>query len=517
MVFRFTSVILRHRVAALTAILIASEAVYLLAFVRPYALLRYWNVPLLDLGKIAQRNPGWAAEFVGAFLALFALYALAVWLCGARQPGPSQDGGLQSGDTWTLIIVVVVGTLVLSGTLMTVYPIGAGDVFDYVVHGILLARYHVSPHVAVGASFPQEPLVSFSGWRHYPSYYGPLWSWLEAAVDLAAGPQNLLANLLGFKVLAIAGLLCCVWLIARITAWRAPDRVLPGLVFFAWNPLALYEAAANAHNDFVMLAFVLAAFLAWQRRRWVWAVTAMTLAVLIKVPPLPLLGLLGVAVVAQAPGWAAKLYRAAMAAMMVVAVAGMAYLTLPQGLPSVLTLRSRADLFTHSLPTVVVLLLRFVAPRATAESLTRVAALFAFEVAVAWKAWQTWQKPERLPRASFEAVTFLLLFATLWFQPWYTLWLVALAAILGNTEGASSAQKLAGLFSLAVTWAYVVYGFAWFWFAPQMNWGNALGVQATGFIVTYTLPLAYLIGRAWRRRRPQGRLVGEKGAFVQVG
>jgi hypothetical protein len=64
------------------------------------------------------------------------------------------------------------------------------------------------------------------------------------------------------------------------------------------------------------------------------------------------------------------------------------------------------------------------------------------------------------------------------------------------------------LFSLTVTWSYVVYGFAWFWFIPQMNWGNTLGAQATGFLVTYALPLAYL---AWRACRVRALAAGKTG------
>ena len=510
-VSRFTFHILRHRLAALIATLVASEAIYLYAFARRYALLRYWNEPLLDLGKIAQRDFVWAAEFVAAFVALFALYALAIRLCHSersKEPHPRVTKALgrfaAQGDR--LWLVVIVGTLVFGVTLLLVYPVGAGDIFDYVVHGVLLARYHVSPLVQVGTSFPQEPLVAFSAWRHYPSYYGPLWSWLEAGVDLFAGPRDLLANLLMFKSVALAGVLCSAWLIAQIVARRAPDRALQSVVFLAWNPLVLFEATTNGHNDVIMLAFVLAAFLAWERGRWTWAVVAMTLSVLVKAPPLPLLGLLSVAVVAQAPGWQVKLQRAAISAGFVAALMGVAYLTFPQSLASALNLRGRAELFTNSLPAVAMRSLQLAMPQAAAESLARTGTLLAFALFGTWKAWQTWKEPARLLRSSFETLAFLLLLATPWFQPWYALWLVVLAAIYPReSKGADAAQKLAGLFSLTVTWSYVVYGFAWFWFIPQMNWGNTLGAQATGFLVTYALPLAYLARRACRVRALTGK------------
>jgi len=346
-----------------------------------------------------------------------------------------------------------------------------------------------------GTAFPAEPLVPFSGWREFPSYYGPLWSWLEACIDLVAGPRNLLANLLGFKLLALAALLCDAWLIGQITARRAPERMLENIVFFAWNPLVIFEAAANAHNDLIMLVFVLAALLAWERGRWIWAVIGMALAVVVKVSPLPLLGLVGVAAVAQVPGWAGRLSRAALAAWLAAGLITLAYLTFPQGLDSALVVWTRANMFTNSLPALVMLLLHLVIPRSTAEWLARSVALCALLMFFMRQAWQTWQAPEKLARFSLDMILFLLLFVTLWFQPWYVLWAVALAAICPPDEPQAQVKRmLTSLFSLSVTWSYVVYGFIWFWFVPQMNWGNMLGVQALGFAVTYILPLTYL---AW--------------------
>jgi hypothetical protein len=331
--------------------------------------------------------------------------------------------------------------------------------------------------------------MRFSSWRNSPSYYGPLWSWLEAGIDVLAGSRDLLANLIGFKGLALLALLIDAWLIARIVALHAPRYVLASVVAFAWNPLVLFEAATNGHNDLTMLAFVLAALLAWERGRWAWAIVVMTLAVLVKVPPWPLLALLAVATVVQAQGRQGKLRRAAFIAALIVGTFSLGYLTFPQPLASLLNLRQRFNLFTNSLPTIVVLSLRLVIPRAAAEWLARTLALFAFELFLAWQAWKVWQAPARLLRACFETVAFLLLFVTPWFQPWYVTWLVAIAAACAIVR----AQRLAGLFSLTVTWSYVVFGFVWFWLPAQLNWGNTLGAQTVGFVVTYTLPLAYLV------------------------
>jgi hypothetical protein len=314
----------------------------------------------------------------------------------------------------------------------------------------------------------------------------------------------LFANLIGFKALAFVAVLIDAGLIARIVGQHRPELELASMAALAWNPLVLFEAATNGHNDLVMLTLVLMALLAWERKRWAWAVVFMTLSVLIKAATWPLLGLATVAAVAQAQGKQNKMGRGGIIVPLVVGIVGAAYLSLPQPLDSFLNLRERASFFTNSLPTIVVLLLRLILPRATAEWLARTLTLFAFELFWLWQAWQIWKEPGRLLRACFETVAFLLLFVTPWFQPWYVTWLVALAAACAYDR----ARTLAGLFSLTVTWSYVVFGFVWFWFPAQLNWGNTLGAQTVGFAATYALPLAYVIQHKFQmipRRSPDTR------------
>ncbi|MER3405867.1 MAG: hypothetical protein C4289_12510, partial [Chloroflexota bacterium] len=76
--------------------------------------------------------------------------------------------------------------------------------------------------------------------------------------------------------------------------WRTarrlrPEAALAAYVFVAWNPLALYEAAANAHNDLLMVFATALALELGARRRWALALPALTLGVLTKY----VVGLLG--------------------------------------------------------------------------------------------------------------------------------------------------------------------------------------------------------------------------------
>jgi hypothetical protein len=57
---------------------------------------------------------------------------------------------------------------------------------------------------------------------------------------------------------------------------------LAAYVLLAWNPLLLFEAAANGHNDLLMLAFTALALYLAARRNWLLAFPALAAAVLIK-------------------------------------------------------------------------------------------------------------------------------------------------------------------------------------------------------------------------------------------
>jgi hypothetical protein len=84
----------------------------------------------------------------------------------------------------------------------------------------------------------------------------------------------------------------------------------------------------------------------------------------------------------------------------------------------------------------------------------RVAALLMGAV-VLLQTWRTWRRPGWLSpvRASAHILLFYLLFTCLWFQQWYALWPLALAAIL--PEGATA--RLAVLLSYAALWKTIIF------------------------------------------------------------
>ncbi len=519
-----------------------SELVYVTFFLRPYPLLTYYTTPLLDLGKIADRSRLSAAAFATAFLLLFILYYAGYRLCLGQH---------SSHWPWAVLAFVAVFSL----TLLFVYPVGAVDIFDYIINGRILAHYRLSPFIHVASEFPFDPLTPYAAWQTIPSAYGPLWAFLAAGINLLAGSADLLANVWAFKGLAILFYVLDIGLIYSILTEIKPAYALPGAFLFAWNPLLLFETAANGHNDSVMMFFVLLAIHLLLQHRPSLSIIALTGSVMIKfitiiLLPFFLLALLGLEEKRAPQQGRARGSRQARGGRfwertrLFKPAAGLsslklrplsdrqrqvtslfAYGSLSLGVMALLyapfwkgfgTIRlgQRLGMFTDSLPTLVMLLLRLWLDVGQAKWLVGRLTLIAlgFFCLTKWIRLAFHEqlglsgKADRNGRiaglsyllivVSFEVILFYLFFTCTWLQPWYLVWLLALAALLPDLGTA----YLAILFSYTMTWAYIVYHFVWFWYIPAMNWMNRLGVHSLAVGATLVIPWAFSAYLLWKHR-----------------
>ncbi len=437
-----------------------SLAIYLLTLVLPYNVFDHVHRAPISLTQIAEQRHRPALLFLLTFASTFGWLILAYRAC---QRAPRRG----------LVAPILACGLIMAMALAFTYPIGAGDVVDYVAQGETLAFFGANPLVVPPANVPGALLAGYSAYRYSTSNYGPLWTWIGAAVVRMAGNASMLPALLGFKAVAVLAYLAQGLLVYAILRRRDPARAPAGVLFFAWNPLVLYEFAVNGHNDAAMMALALLGILFWQMDRPLPMVIALTAAFLVKVPMLPLLPLFLLSAARRRAGrrfWTTLIAGGLLA----VALTGLAYLSLPSA-PSTLTnLWERSGLFTFSLPTLASLALRLAGlEEGRAQMLARSGALLALGIWYVIQAVRTWQRPNETLRHAFDFLLFWLLFAVLWFQPWYVTWLVALAALSPRPTAAAQA----GLFSFTVLPAYIVYGFVWFWIAHIANWANCLGIN----------------------------------------
>lgn len=413
----------------LALLALASFAIYGLAFVVPYNLPRWWTQPALTIAKITNTDSRAGVLFVLAILALFLLSWLAARLV-RRWHTP---------QAWAIVIA---GAVAFNAIMLALYPVDATDVFDYIMRGRIQALYGGNPFYQTTDSSPvfqSDPLYPYTGWRDTTTAYGPWWEMIAGAAARLPG-NDVIANVVTFKmvsVLAYAGIAILIGLALRR---RDRERALYGVTFFAWNPLVIYSTAGNGHNDAVMMFFAVLGFFFLARGRLTLAALSEMGGALVKFIPALLFPIILLAGLKRLTTWRARLQY-----LVVTGTASTAMLVISYGHywrgGDILNEDRRAHMFTTSLATLAkaAIQIRY-SPNLADLIVSRAAGL----LIVAWLAWHLlvlWRMKSS-PRdwdwqpyvsTGVSVLLFYLLVACLYFQPWYTLWPLALAALLPDT------------------------------------------------------------------------------------
>lgn len=187
------------------------------------------------------------------FLALAAAYAVGYVLLGrSRTDAPAGRVGMAG---------LMVGPAVAN---LLIYPVGALDVFNYLIELKLAYFYHQNPYLVTFAGYRDDPFALPAFLVDVPLFYGPVWLLTSGLPAAVAGFGDVVRLLLALKAfnLALLGLTALA-----IYRYQPDDRRgLRAAYLFLANPLVLFEGIGNAHNDVLMTLFAVAALLALQRR-----------------------------------------------------------------------------------------------------------------------------------------------------------------------------------------------------------------------------------------------------------
>lgn len=232
-----------------------SGLIYLLVFTLPYLLPSHYNlIPPVDYAKLtAYSRTGFVAYLAG----LAGLFACYLW--GFRL---MTHAGRQLKAAWLFGSSAGFAAILLVG-----YPLTAIDLFIYAIRTRGWALYGLPPLLTPPESLPSgDPWLGLAGeWVDAASPYGPLWELPSLGAFYLSG-GNFLAHLLLLKLLGAAAYLGSAALIYHTLRHLRRDWALAGTLAFAWNPLVLFEAVQNAHNDMLMTFFLLAAIWVAVRR-----------------------------------------------------------------------------------------------------------------------------------------------------------------------------------------------------------------------------------------------------------
>ncbi len=190
---------------------------------------------------------------LAAFMAVFLVYLLAI----RRLPRQI---------TYRFILV----TTVIFGIMYMLIPVATSpDLFSYIGYARMSIFYHLNPLTTLPTAISSDPSFIHIYWINQPSAYGPTWAFISGFlqfVTLPFGKQALLPMVMLLRLLGFAMHLCStalVWSISgylqRIDGRISLRRRRLATLAFAWNPLLLFEACTNAHNDATLLVFILLA------------------------------------------------------------------------------------------------------------------------------------------------------------------------------------------------------------------------------------------------------------------
>ena len=327
-------------------------------------------------------------------------------------------------------VAFVAATALFGVTLLPAHPGYSSDVFHYVAIARVAFTYEANPHVTPPQAFPDDPLMSLSGWWWLPSPYGPAWTWLSRLPHAAAGGSTDPTRLLiAFKALTLLGV---VGTCAALAA--AAERLLAGsgalaAVAFGWNPLVLLHLAGDGHNDAVMLGLLALGLLALASGRRLLALAGFGVAGLVKIAALPAAGALALFLLLN------RGLRAVIAAGVVLLLLA-AVLTAPywEGSATFKATFDEGRYFTNTPAALAVEVLTPLLGENAAITLLGVGMRLALLGVLVWLVRRAGAEPRRLILATATGYTLAVSLLCAWYQPWYASWALLCWAALPRSR-----------------------------------------------------------------------------------
>jgi len=167
-------------------------------------------------------------------------------------------------------------------SLLFARPVASNDLFSYIYQSRVWAVFSANPYFTAYHHFaftdPLYPLLTNS-WDLWPTPYGPLFFFLTGPLAWL-GTHSYLFSLILFKLFFAAVNFLNAWLLYKIFA------DMRTVYLYAFNPLIIFEFAINAHNESLVIFFLLLALYFLKKNRglmpWLAAAACVVLSGLVK-------------------------------------------------------------------------------------------------------------------------------------------------------------------------------------------------------------------------------------------
>lgn len=172
------------------------------------------------------------------------------------------------------------------------YPILSTDIYGYIVSDRLAVVHGQNVWTTRPDKFPTDKFFPLADYTNLVRIYGPVNQGIYALPTMLSG-DDLLLNVLVHKLVVVLFVALSMFALIKILQDQNKDVGWGvGLVF--WNPLLVIETAGSAHNDIIMLFFLLIAFLFFNKKSLLLSGIFVALSVQVKSTPLLLLPFLGI-------------------------------------------------------------------------------------------------------------------------------------------------------------------------------------------------------------------------------
>jgi len=152
---------------------------------------------------------------------------------------------------WVIGLVIALNVIVFAGPILI-----STDVFSYIAYARMGVEHGINPYLHGPLAIHSDPIYKYVGsdWKHVPTAYGPIYTLISYPVALL----GIAGAVWGMKLLALIASFMTLWLTWRCARKRGLDPTLAVFILGA-NPLYLIYALGGAHNDLIMLAFMMGA------------------------------------------------------------------------------------------------------------------------------------------------------------------------------------------------------------------------------------------------------------------
>ncbi len=149
--------------------------------------------------------------------------------------------------------IIFVLTLIFHLSFMFTPFFTSNDLHSYIAAGRVV-NHNANPYLTTYSSFPKDafyPIIS-NFWSTKTTLYGPLFLLIASFINVL-GHNHYYLTVILFKSLLIGINLLNIYLIYKIT------RLAKAVYLYCWHPIIVYELAANAHNESLLIFFLLLA------------------------------------------------------------------------------------------------------------------------------------------------------------------------------------------------------------------------------------------------------------------